>query len=201
MTEKEIAFFDGIAPDWDAMEVKSTPEKVRAILGLIGPRKGDHVLDLGTGTGVLVPYLSEMVGPEGEVTGVDISEGMLERARQKFGSLANVRFIKSDFEEENIDGLYNLILLYCVFPHIHFPVETLRWLTSVNLAEGGRIVIAFPNDEKFVNAIHGEKRAPADMLPDAPELAARLRRAGFQADVIAYSEEMYIVEIRSSRCF
>lgn len=197
MTEEEIAFFDMIAPDWDAMEVKSTPEKVCAILDIIAPEKGDRILDLGTGTGVLLPYLAERAGEDGMVTGIDISDGMLEQARHKYGTLDNVTLLKSDFEEENLEGTFNLILLYCVFPHLHFPVETLRWLAGINLAPGGRIIIAFPNDEKFVNAIHGEKQAPADMLPDAYELTSRLIRAGFKAAVMAYSEEMYIVEIKN----
>ena len=77
MTEAEIEFFDKLAPSWDANEIRSTPERVKSILAKLPLKSGMSILDLGTGTGVLVPYLSEIVGNEGSVTAVDLSEGML----------------------------------------------------------------------------------------------------------------------------
>ena len=106
MTQSEVEFFDNIAPRWDNDEIRSTPERINAVLDLLSIRKGDKVLDLGTGTGVLLPYLSVRVGEEGEVTGVDLSEGMLSRAIEKYGNLGNVRFLRLDFEEENLPGEY-----------------------------------------------------------------------------------------------
>ena len=50
MTSEELNFFDRIAPKWDSMEVKSTPEKVNEILNIAGIRAGMDILDLGTGT-------------------------------------------------------------------------------------------------------------------------------------------------------
>ena len=44
-------------------------------------KPGDHVLEIGCGTGRNLPYLRDAVGPQGRVYGVDISAGMLERAQ------------------------------------------------------------------------------------------------------------------------
>ncbi|MDE5976697.1 MAG: class I SAM-dependent methyltransferase, partial [Muribaculaceae bacterium] len=114
MTQSEIDFFDNLAPEWDANEVRSTPERINDILLKLSIRKGMKVLDLGTGTGVLVPYLSKLVGENGKVVGIDLSEGMLSRAKEKYGHLENVDFLKLDFEEEVIPGIYDLVLLYSV---------------------------------------------------------------------------------------
>ncbi len=46
-------------------------------------RPGDRVLDVATGTGDLAIELRRRVGDDGEVVGLDFSEGMLELARQK----------------------------------------------------------------------------------------------------------------------
>jgi len=98
MTKEEISFFDTIAPSWDGMERLSTPGKVNEILDIIGVEKGMDVLDLGTGTGVLLPFLSERIGSEGHILAVDISEGMLSQAYRKFGGRDNIEFLLSDFE-------------------------------------------------------------------------------------------------------
>jgi demethylmenaquinone methyltransferase/2-methoxy-6-polyprenyl-1,4-benzoquinol methylase len=56
--------------------------RVRAVdIAKVGP--GDRVLDVAAGTGDLTIELSKRVGPDGEVVGVDISEGMLALAREK----------------------------------------------------------------------------------------------------------------------
>ena len=197
MTREEINFFDSIAPRWDSMEVKSVPTKINEILDIINIRKGSDILDLGTGTGVLLPYLSERTGMSGRIVGIDFSDGMLDEAKRKFGHLENVKIIKADFENDNIEGEYDLILLYCVYPHLSQPYDTLRWLLKVNCKRNGRIIIAFPNDEVFVNHIHGENKAPSDCLPSAPQLADLLCKSGFNARSVAYNPEIYIVEISS----
>lgn len=196
MTDSEIEFFDRLAPSWDANEVRSTPQRVRSILSLLPIGSGMRVLDLGTGTGVLVPYLSELVGPSGHVTAIDLSEGMLSIARSKYGNLPNVEFLRLDFEEEQIAGRYDVVMLYCVYPHLHSPADTLQWLFRMNVNPGGVIVIAFPCDEKFINDIHHERKSESDHLPPAPVLASMISSWGFKAEVVAYSEDTYIIEVR-----
>lgn len=196
MTQSEIDFFDNLAPSWDANEVRSTPERVKSILSKLDIKKGMKVLDLGTGTGVLVPYLSELVGSEGHVTAIDLSEGMLSRAKEKYGMLKNVEFLKIDFEEELIPGTYDIAMLYCVYPHLHSPSDTLGWLFKMNLTPDGEVVVAFPSDEKFINNIHHERKSDSDHLPPANILAEMISSWGYEAKVIADSSEEYIIVVR-----
>lgn len=49
-------------------------------------RAGQHVLDLGTGTGAVAKRAAELVGPTGNVVGVDISPDMLRMAHQRMGA-------------------------------------------------------------------------------------------------------------------
>ena len=51
---------------------------------------GGTVIDLGTGTGVNLQRLADAVGDDGRVIGVDLSPGMLARARAKTGHLSHV---------------------------------------------------------------------------------------------------------------
>ena len=81
------AMFDRIAGVYDRMNAVMTVgmhERWReraADLAEVGP--GHRALDVATGTGDLAMELERRVGAEGEVIGMDFSEGMLELARQK----------------------------------------------------------------------------------------------------------------------
>lgn len=194
MDERE--FFDKLAPTWDAHEVLSTPRRVSEILEHIHIQPGESVLDLGTGTGVLLPQLAALVGPEGAITAVDYSQGMLDIAiRKNSGLIPRPTFSCLDFETETIDGIFHHILLYCVYPHLHTPVDTLHWLRAVNLADNGLITIAFPTDENFINHIHRQKHSESDCLPSAHSLAETLRQNGLDAVVAKADKDSYIINI------
>lgn len=192
----ERSFFDGLAPVWDANETVSTPERVAEVLDLMGVRRGERVLDLGTGTGVLLPGIAARVGLTGSVTAVDFSEGMLARAQLKFSGLVpKPDFLQADFETDVIPGMYDRIILYCVWPHLHDPDGTLRWLRAVNLARGGEIDVAFPSGPEFVNNVHRERHSAADVLPSAHGLAERLRSWGHDAEAVENPGGIYLVRI------
>lgn len=57
---------------------------------------GDTVVEMGCGTGVNLPYLRERVGADGRVVGVDITEPLLERARDRVAGYDNVSAVQAD---------------------------------------------------------------------------------------------------------
>ncbi len=192
MKQEEIDFFNRMAPHWDESEVNSTPERIDAILSLMDWHAGMHVLDLGTGTGVLIPYLT---GRGASVTAVDASDGMLARARMKYGGMCDVEFLMSDFENEPLCGRFDRVMLYCVYPHLHHPEATLCSLFKNNVTDDGDVIIAFPSDERYINNIHSERKAESDMLPPASVLAQRICSWGMQAEVLAADCDAYVVRV------
>lgn len=190
-------FFDNLAPIWDENEVLSTPDRVNMILDYIDLQPGQAVLDLGTGTGVLLPYIAERIGETGTITAVDYSSGMLSRARKKFRDLIPApEFLNLDFENETIPHEYDRIILYCVFPHLHNPVATLNWLQKVNLKEEGSMFIAFPCGPDFINSIHKDRHSESDLLPTASKLTEYLKENGLNASVLAETNETYVIKIK-----
>jgi ubiquinone/menaquinone biosynthesis C-methylase UbiE len=63
-----------------------------------------RVLDLATGTGAVALQAAQIIGREGSVLGVDVSDGMLAEARRKSADadLGNVEFLKADAEQVNL---------------------------------------------------------------------------------------------------
>lgn len=64
-------------------------------------RPGDHVIDLCAGTGANLPYLAEKLGAQGKLTLVDLSEGMLTKAKERAErlGLTNVEIVQMDVNE------------------------------------------------------------------------------------------------------
>lgn len=80
-------------------------------------RKGDSVLDLGSGAGNDCFVARAMVGETGRVTGIDFTEAMISKAvanNQKLG-YTNIEFIKGDIEEMPLpDNDFDVIVSNCV---------------------------------------------------------------------------------------
>jgi ubiquinone/menaquinone biosynthesis C-methylase UbiE len=71
---------------------------IRQIIGKMGIKPGQSILDLGSGTGKNECFMAEKVGPYGKIVGVDISDEMLSRARKRCGNYPNVTFKKQRAE-------------------------------------------------------------------------------------------------------
>ncbi|HUU48965.1 MAG TPA: methyltransferase domain-containing protein [Nitrosopumilaceae archaeon] len=74
--------------------------------------KGDTVVELGCGTGLNFPLVLDIIGPEGKLIGVDITDKMLDQARKRAveNGWNNVELVQSDFAEyqfpNSLDGIY-----------------------------------------------------------------------------------------------
>jgi ubiquinone/menaquinone biosynthesis C-methylase UbiE len=54
---------------------------IAAVLELLDAKRGERIFDFGCGSGEVTLQISEMVGKEGLVVGVDISESMVSKCR------------------------------------------------------------------------------------------------------------------------
>ncbi|MCG6903152.1 MAG: methyltransferase domain-containing protein [Rhodobacter sp.] len=85
----------------------------RASFDILSPRRGQTVLDLGCGNGMLTLELARAVGPEGRVIGIDSSQSMLDLAADRCRDRDNVTFHEAGadvlpLESNSIDGAVSL---------------------------------------------------------------------------------------------
>lgn len=94
--------YDRLAPVYDAVaaayDLAGAGRFHRRAVQALGLRPGDTVVDLGCGTGSNFPYLVEAIGPTGRVIGVDLSQGMLARARRRARrhGWSNIELVEAD---------------------------------------------------------------------------------------------------------
>lgn len=148
-------FFDNIAKEWDNI-IEVNEEKINTLLSKLDIKENERVLDVGTGTGVLIPFIKKL-NKNGYIRGVDLSNGMIEVARKKYKHIPNLDFEIIDVENEVIKEKYNKIILYSMFPHLENKTKTIKTLVKKNLSENGKLMIAHSNSREFLNNMHKEK--------------------------------------------
>ena len=147
---------------------------------------GEVCMDLGSGRGTDVLRLAEEVGETGFVYGIDISEGMLKKARttaSKMG-IKNVQFIKSELEQLPIDTKsVDLVISNCTINHAADKQKV--WLEIARiLRNGGRFSVSDiyslqPVPEEYRN----DPEAIAECWAGAvtrSEYMDQLKKAGFR---------------------
>jgi protein-L-isoaspartate(D-aspartate) O-methyltransferase len=99
----------------------------------IGVKEGDRVLQIGTGSGYYTAILAELVGPNGEVEGIEIDASLSAKAERNLEAWPAAHVRQGDASEP-IDGRWDLIVAFAgaTAPHAW-------WLDG--LADGGRLLL------------------------------------------------------------
>jgi SAM-dependent methyltransferase len=163
-------------------------EAVLASLGCGNPlavaelREGERVLDLGSGGGIDVLLSARRVGPSGFAYGVDMTDDMLELARQnaaKAGA-ANVEFRKGNIEDVPLpDASVDVVISNCVINLSPDKPAVLAEMFRV-LVPGGRIGIS--------DVVAEDRMSPADRAAAGSYvgcIAGALSRSEYLAGLVA----------------
>lgn len=183
-----IDFFDKMAPSWDERTIRRE-SAIADILDIGGAVRGARVLDIGCGTGVLLPdYLKREVA---SVLGVDISPEMLKIAKAHYKE-SNVHFLCADAETMTLSEQFDCIMIHNAFPHFMHPQALLKNLSSF-LAPNGRLTIAHSMSRAEIDKCHaGKPHSISLKLPSETELAELLSKF-LTVDTALSDDEKYIV--------
>jgi SAM-dependent methyltransferase len=141
-----VESFAGVANPWQ--------------LGRLAP--GERVLDLGSGAGTDSLVAAQMVGPDGSVTGIDMTPQMRAKARAAAVEMGatNVEFVEGEAEQLPFpDASFDVVISNGVIDLIPDKDAVFGELFRV-LAPGGRIQIA---DVTIQNPVSAEGRRNIDL--------------------------------------
>jgi arsenite methyltransferase len=131
-------------------EMQAVPKGSNLGLGCGNPiamasiKAGETVLDLGSGAGFDCFLAAKNVGPQGKVIGVDMTDEMVEKARDNAskGGYKNVEFRKGEIENLPVDdGTIDLIISNCVINLVPNKDKAFEEAFRV-LKAGGRLMVS-----------------------------------------------------------
>ncbi|GAB1259147.1 methyltransferase domain-containing protein [Aurantivibrio plasticivorans] len=188
-------------PEWLKPLLSNIHDEVMARYygcGLVAPLelRGKRILDLGSGSGRDVYALAQLVGAEGEVIGVDMTEQQLAVANEhldyhaeKFG-FRNVRFLKGEIEKlHELDlepNSFDIIVSNCVINLSTDKPAVLKGIYNL-LKEGG---------EFYFSDVYSDRRVPEDVKNDEVLYGECLGGALYWNDFVNLSKQAGFLDPR-----
>jgi ubiquinone/menaquinone biosynthesis C-methylase UbiE len=139
MIDHLVDFFDRIAPAYDSWAGGQHERVAARLVEVAAPKKGEHVLDVGTGTGLVAHLVAPKVSP-GSVIGIDLSEQMLAIARSKKSK--NLQFIGMAAEQLVFKPeTFDVVTMGEALAYLGDPTDALAEAHRV-LRAGGRVAVS-----------------------------------------------------------
>lgn len=116
-------------------------QRLRAVRAL-DLRKGDNVVDLACGTGLNFSLLQELIGPDGSIVGVDLTDAMLARAQQRIEQHRwnNVTLVQADAADFTFPAALDAILCTYALTQVPECAQVIAHAADA-LRDGGRLVV------------------------------------------------------------
>ena len=194
MSEKRL-FFNNLAYDWDnRFCTKELENFLSTFVPIFGLRSGNKVLDVGTGTGILIPYLIKEIGVNGQIVAIDYAKKMIEVCKSKYKQFSNIEFRVGNIEEiDYSSGFFDFVICFGVFPHIENKIQALIQINRVLKKEGKLIIAHALSREEIQNHHQSSSSVVAqDKLPDEDKMRKLLNQTGFKEINITDSIGCYL---------
>ena len=188
-------YFNKMAETWD--ELFNNKELSHFLVGFVpkfGLKQGQKILDAGTGTGILIPFLLKAVGPTGHVTAVDYAEKMIEVCKSKFSLNQNITFKTVDIGKLSLPPeSFDAAICFGLFPHLDHKGQALNQLNRV-LKVQGKLIIAHALSSVEIKSHHANLSpvVALDVMPTEQKMKQMLNKTGFGRIHVTDKHRLYL---------
>jgi SAM-dependent methyltransferase len=180
--------FDELVERFEPPLPEKVPERLERIVAAAGIKKGQTVLDVGAGTGILVPRIRPY--RPGRIIACDLSQKMLERLHENHPDVETVHCDVRDLALP--EGGIDVVFINACYPNIADKAGAFSNLFRL-MTPGGRLVVSHPLGRRFVEALKQSAPFPLDSLPVEPEALRLLSPIGFAIRSLLDEPELYVL--------
>ena len=167
---------------------EGVPERLEEIVASAGIAAGDAVLDVGSGTGILIPLI-QGYSPR-RILACDLSEAMLRQLGENY---PDVETILSDVRDLGLPaGSIDVIFINACYPNIVDKPGAFSNMSRM-MKPKGRLVISHPLGKGFVASLRENAPFPLDDFPEGPEASVLLKPFGFAIKDFVDEAQLYIL--------
>jgi ubiquinone/menaquinone biosynthesis C-methylase UbiE len=185
-------YFNSRADTWDENIAEKDTNKLTGMAERLELKPGSVVLDVGTGTGVFLPYLLKNIGKNGKIVALDLAEEMLAKAMAKY-SAENVEYLHADIMDIPVyEEMFDSVVCYSSFPHFQDKHKALTEIRRV-MKPGGRVFVCHTSSRDHINGMHSTlPGVENDLLPAPDEMRMLYSNAGLTVVKIEEDAESYL---------
>jgi len=170
---------------------EGVPERLERIVASGGIARGDTVLDVGSGTGIMVPLI-RMYEPA-RIYACDLSEAMLGQLTRNY---AYAEAILGDVRDLELhDDSIDVVFINASYPNIVDKLGAFSNLARM-MKTGGRLVVSHPLGKSFIAGLKKNLPFPLDDFPERTEAEILLRPFGFGVETFVDEPKVYILVAR-----
>ena len=175
--QRNMKIWNEVAPRYHkrwASVNKGPFQSTRKLVELVNINKGDVVLDVACGTGVVTNEIQKKIGKSGYVIGVDTSSTAIKIAKKWNGKKSNMDFVNIDAEKFNFSKKFDVVT--CQYALFFFPSAQKALKNMKNsLKKSGNIGISVHGSKDFVPFFSSiidsvTKYIPDYVPPGSPDL-------------------------------
>lgn len=167
---------------------EGVPERLKKIISCSKIVEGDTVLDVGSGTGILIPIIQKYKPTC--IYACDLSGDMLNRLRENYPS---VKTILADVRDLRLpDQCMDVVFINACYPNIVDKAGAFSNISRMMKLEG-RLVISHPLGKAFIYSLKTSMPFALDDLPEEPKASALLKPFGFEIETFIDEPNLYIL--------